>query len=546
MVKLYACPQGQAAVTADTLRNEYGVIPGVRVAADERTSQVIVQAPPEVQSRISQRLAAAFPDLQPAAEKAAAGPVEVRQIPLKRIQADQLEAALWSTLGNRLTAMPEQRACVARLSPGIVGRGDGHDLDRSGDQAGQTGRFRRGSRCRRPLDPGPRFAARPGGPECPADALATGPVGQCAAGGFDAFELPAARRRRPCPWRPCSCNRGPMPRRRAAISAARFRPFPRSPTLRARRDAGGARRSGRGEKPAEFGNLSRIVNPVQMEVIDGLDVLVLRGSAQDVEQMMEVVRQIERLSAETEPAIEILMMKHIDCEAMATLVKALYDEVYMARQGAVSITPLAMPNAILIVGRPENVKTVKDLVARLDQPAVPGAQFQVFHLRYASAVAAQTTIQNFFVDRGGLSPAVHVTADPRSTALIVQASPRDMAEVAELIRQIDVIQQSTAVNEVRIIRLEHTLAQDIATIMQTAIGISTTAAGQAGAAAQGGQPFGQGGQQPGGPGGQPFGQGQNAPACRAAGHPVLRVAGKASSGPPCSAFSRSMPKAAGC
>ena len=59
----------QAAVTADTLRNEYGVIPGVRVAADERTSRVIVQAPPEVQVRISQRLAAVFPDLQPAARE---------------------------------------------------------------------------------------------------------------------------------------------------------------------------------------------------------------------------------------------------------------------------------------------------------------------------------------------------------------------------------------------------------------------------------------------------------------------------------------------
>ena len=66
---------------------------------------------------------------------------------------------------------------------------------------------------------------------------------------------------------------------------------------------------------------------------------------------------------------------------MATLVKALYDEVYLPRQGAVSITPLVMPNAILIVGRPENVKTVKELIARLDQPAVPGAQFQVFHLQ---------------------------------------------------------------------------------------------------------------------------------------------------------------------
>src|SRR5208283_3611231 len=111
-----------------------------------------------------------------------------------------------------------------------------------------------------------------------------------------------------------------------------------------------------GERPADLGGFSRIVNPVQMDVIEGLDVLVLRGSAQDVEQMMEVVRQIERLSAETEPAIDVLMMKHIECQTMYALVKALYDEVYMPRQGTVSITPLVTPNAILIVGRKENVK----------------------------------------------------------------------------------------------------------------------------------------------------------------------------------------------
>ena len=109
VVKFYACPQGQAAVTADSLRDEYGVIPGVRLAADERTSQVIVQAPPEVQARISQKLAAAFPNQQPMPEKATAGSVQVRQIPLKRIQAEQLEATLWNTLGNRLTALPNQQ-----------------------------------------------------------------------------------------------------------------------------------------------------------------------------------------------------------------------------------------------------------------------------------------------------------------------------------------------------------------------------------------------------------------------------------------------------
>ncbi len=65
VVKLYACPREHASVTTDNLIKEYGLA-GVRVAYDEPHSQLIVEAPPEVQARISQRLAAAFPNQQPA------------------------------------------------------------------------------------------------------------------------------------------------------------------------------------------------------------------------------------------------------------------------------------------------------------------------------------------------------------------------------------------------------------------------------------------------------------------------------------------------
>ena len=65
-------------------------------------------------------------------------------------------------------------------------------------------------------------------------------------------------------------------------------------------------------------------------------------------------------------------------------------------KASVSITPLVKPNAMLIVGRPENVRTVNDLIERLDQPVDPNTQFQVFHLKYASAVTAQATIQQFY------------------------------------------------------------------------------------------------------------------------------------------------------
>ena len=258
------------------------------------------------------------------------------------------------------------------------------------------------------------------------------------------------------------------------------------------------------ERPADNG-VAALVNPVQVEMIDGLNVLVLRGNARDVEQVMEIVKQIEKLSGEIEPLIEILPMRHLDCTAIASSVRSLYDEVYTQRQGSVSITPIITPNAILIVGPPENVKRVIELAGRLDQPMTPGTQYQVFHLKHVSAASAQTTVQNALVDRGGLSPIVRVSVDTRSNALIVQASPRDMAEVAELIRRIDVT-TSAAVNEVRIIQLQHSLAQDIASILQSAIGAATGSSTGSGGT-QGGQ-----GQNPQGPGGQmtpgasPFGQ----------------------------------------
>jgi general secretion pathway protein D len=111
----------------------------------------------------------------------------------------------------------------------------------------------------------------------------------------------------------------------------------------------------------------------------------------------------------------------------------------------------------------------------------------VFQLRYTSAAAAQTAVQGFFTSRGGLSPVVVATADSRTNALIVQASPRDMLEVADLISRLDTSSRAM-VNEVRIIRLEHAMAADVAAIMQSAIGAATGGPTIQGAGALGTQP----------------------------------------------------------
>lgn len=236
------------------------------------------------------------------------------------------------------------------------------------------------------------------------------------------------------------------------------------------------------EKPAVMG-------PVQVQLLEGLDVLVIRGLRRDVEQVLSVIQQIEQLAKVTEPVIEIYPLRYVDCEAVATLVQQLYTAIYEPRQGIVSVTALVKPNALLLIGPRGNVDKVLNLVRKLDAPVPPETQFRVFRLKHAAAETVQAQIQQFYAQRGGLGVRVIVTSDFRSNSLVVMARPRDMVEIAALIERLDT-DTSEAEHEIRVFKLQNTLAEDLAPIIQAAIGAGQAAApapGQA-AAAQAGAP----------------------------------------------------------
>ena len=293
VAKLYSCPQGQAAITADTLKNEYGAIPGVRVFVLDQTSQVFVQAPPEVQTRISQRLAAAFPNQEPPAEKPTANRVEVRQVALKRISTDQFEAALWNTLGNRLAAMPEQR---------IGSRGYRLALSNGGSVAiwidlenkqvkleGATVAIDATTRLIQVLD----SPQDPAGRNVASDGRATRPVGQCQAGGDDDSRGQRRPRRPICPWRPRSCKRGRPPPERAAMlhpylprqraATLHLRPPRRRAALASPTAPAGGSPTPTPPAPGDVSEYNRIVNPVTMESSMGSTCWSCTGSKTDVD-----------------------------------------------------------------------------------------------------------------------------------------------------------------------------------------------------------------------------------------------------------------------
>jgi len=226
-----------------------------------------------------------------------------------------------------------------------------------------------------------------------------------------------------------------------------------------------------------------LLGPVDIQVLEGQNVIVLRGHKRDVERVREIIEQIRTISEETQPVIEVYSLNFVGSQVMAELATEMYDEMLSPRQGPVSIRPLVNPNALLLIGARESVDVVRKLIARLDQPIEPNTQFEVFHLKNINALDAEETILEFFSDglgamqqpgqtsgdlRPGLGTRVNVVGNFRNNTLIVHASPRDMVEVRRLIAEIDT-EGSQSANEIRVFRLKNALATDVAPVLQDAL-----------------------------------------------------------------------------
>ncbi len=226
--------------------------------------------------------------------------------------------------------------------------------------------------------------------------------------------------------------------------------------------------------PPESGKEGNLIGPVQLEILQDLDAIIIRGPKQDVERIKRIIEQIENISAQTEPVIEIRQLEHVGSEAITQIVGGLYDTVYAARRGRVSITPLVKPNALLLIGQHGSIDAVLKLVDRLDTPAQPGAEFRVFQLRNMSATEAQAAIDRLYAPPEGqtlppgLAPRVLTIGDYRTNAVVVRASPRNLADVAALLRRLDT-QDSKSEMVLRVYQLSNSLAQELAGVLQSAI-----------------------------------------------------------------------------
>ncbi len=234
---------------------------------------------------------------------------------------------------------------------------------------------------------------------------------------------------------------------------------------------------------------------VRIQSIPESGLLIIIGGEEDVAKVNRMVQEIQRLGQGAVPDIQLLMLRHVRSTALAELLTALFEKLIGGRSQAaqelqpVIVLPVVTPNAIVILAPTTDMKSVLELAEKLDQPVAPDTQFRVFRLKSAVALQVVDIVNEFYGERGevGLGPRApqfKISADARTNSVLLFAGPRDMEEIGALISEID-REESKAVNQMRLIRLENATAEELAETLNLAIQSilntqPTTGGGQAG------------------------------------------------------------------
>lgn len=241
------------------------------------------------------------------------------------------------------------------------------------------------------------------------------------------------------------------------------------------------RNVGQDDVIAQLSNLQDVasIGNVTIQVLPELGMVIIKGENQaDVDRVKAILNEIVSVAGQNQPQLKRIPLLNSEPAATATQVKQVYDEVYAANQGTVSVSPIADPRALLLAGSKESIATLEKIVAEYDVAAqvLPlTANFKTYSLRFITASDAKQRIDEYFGQAAqqalatppDAAPVVTV-ADYRSNTLIVKASPSYLQQVDQLLEAVDVV-DTMAKKAIRVYRLKNTLASTVASVLQGSI-----------------------------------------------------------------------------
>ncbi len=181
----------------------------------------------------------------------------------------------------------------------------------------------------------------------------------------------------------------------------------------------------------------------------GSNMLIISDRAGNVARMVSIIRRID-LSSEDD--IEVVPLQHASSSEVVRVLTALTQQP--RADGAPVSTSLvadARTNSVLIGGDRADRLRLRTLIAHLDTPLEDGGDTQVRYLRYADAEELATKLQQHFQGQataaqgaagGAPTPArngeVSVWADTQTNAIVVNAPPKMMRSLMQIVDKLDI------------------------------------------------------------------------------------------------------------
>lgn len=180
----------------------------------------------------------------------------------------------------------------------------------------------------------------------------------------------------------------------------------------------------------------------------GSNMLIISDRAANVKRMVSIIRRID-LSSDDD--IEVVPLQHASSSEIVRVLTALTQQP--RADGApvsISLVADARTNSILIGGDRADRLRLRALIAHLDTPLEDGGDTQVRYLRYADAEELATKLQQHFQNQTAAAGAgaagagapqnnqISVWADTQTNALVVNAPPKMMRSLMQIVDKLDI------------------------------------------------------------------------------------------------------------
>ncbi len=175
----------------------------------------------------------------------------------------------------------------------------------------------------------------------------------------------------------------------------------------------------------------------------GSNMLIISDRAANLARMVSIIRRIDMASDDD---IEVIAMQNASATEIVRIMTAL-TQTQRADDAPVTTSLVADPrtNSVLIGGDKNQRLRLRTLITHLDTPLEDGGDTQVRYLRYADAEELAGKLQSHFTGQaaaqaGGQVSAdgVSVWADTQTNALVINAPPKMMRSLMQIVDRLDI------------------------------------------------------------------------------------------------------------